>query len=106
MSNQFKSAFNTIYNVRIKCPLCKEEILAHAKKCPYCHADLTSAIFTKNNMWQKKARIFLVIIIGLIICTMLSNEVNIIFCLFVGLISYGLGYYMILKIQSLINAIK
>jgi len=106
MSNHFKSAFNTIYNVRIKCPLCKEEILAHANKCPFCHANLTSASFIKNNMWQNKARIILIIIIGLIIFTMLLNEVNFIFCLLVGLISYGLGYYVILKIQSLINSIK
>lgn len=60
----FKSGFNTIYNVRVKCTSCKENILAHAKKCPYCHADLTNVDYTKNNKWQEKANIVLLVIVG------------------------------------------
>lgn len=106
MSNQFKSAFNTIYKVRIKCPSCKEEIFAHAKKCPFCHADLKSAAYDKANKWQEKANIVLLVIVGIIVFTMIFNSVNIFASIVLGLILYGLGYFLILKIQSLFNSMK
>lgn len=106
MSNQFKSTFNTIYNVRIKCPSCKEKISAHAHKCPFCHADLKSVEYDKANKWKKKASIFLLVIVGLIVFTMIFNSVNILASIFLGIILYGLGYFLILKIQSFFNSIK
>lgn len=106
MGNSFKTGFNTIYNVRIKCPSCKEEILAHAKKCPYCHADLTNADYVKANRWQSKASIILLIIVIIVILSLIFNSVNIFISIGIGLVLYGIGYFLILKIQSILNSIK
>ena len=107
MSNSpFRSGFNTVYKVRIKCPSCKEEILAHAKKCPYCHADFTSAAYTKENKWHGTASIVLLVIVGLIVLSMILSSVNVIAAIGLGVIFYGLGYFIILKIQSFINSMK
>jgi len=105
-SNSFISAFNTIYNVRVKCPSCKEEIHSHAKKCPYCHTDLTSVEYVDASKWQGKASIALLVIIGIMVLSMLLSSVNILLSIVVGLILYGLGYFVILKIQSFLNSMK
>lgn len=106
MSNQFNSGFNTIYKVKIKCPSCKEEIFAHAQKCPFCHADLKSSEYAKATKWQEKAIIVLLVIVGIIVFTMILNSVNVILSIVIGLILCGLGYFFILKIQSFFNSIK
>ena len=106
MSNQFKSAFNSVYNVRIKCPSCKEDIIAHAKKCPYCHADLNSVEYNKSNNWQNKANIILFIIIAIIVLSMILNSINAVVSIVIGIILYGLGYFIVLKIQSFLNSLK
>ena len=106
MSNQFKSAFNTIYNVRIKCPSCKEKILAHAQKCPFCHVDFKSNAYEKTNKWQEKASVVLLVIVGLIVFTMIFSSFNIFISIVLGIILYGLGYFIIIKIQSFFNSIK
>ncbi len=106
MGSQFKSVFNLIYNVRIKCPSCKEEIPARAKKCPYCHADFTSVDYVKSNEWQEKANIILLVLVGLIVFSMIFNSINIIVTIVIGLILYGLGYFVIMKITSFINSAK
>ena len=105
-SKSFKSAFNTVYNVKIKCPSCKEEIFAHAKKCPYCHVDLTSVNYVKSTKWQEKANIVLLVIVGLIVLSMIFSSVNIIVSIGLGIVLYGLGYFVVLKIQSFFNSMK
>lgn len=106
MSNQFKSAFNAIYNVRIKCPSCKEKIFAHAQKCPFYHADFKSAAYNKANKWQEKAIIVLLVIVGLMIFTMIFSSINIFASICLGIILFGLGYFIIIKIQSFFNSMK
>ena len=106
MNSQFKSAFNAIYNARIKCPSCKEKIYAHAKKCPYCHFDLTSDEVIKGRMWQSKARKILMLYSVLVIILMLINKINVGICLLTGLVIYGFGCFIVLKMQSFINSIK
>jgi hypothetical protein len=106
MSNIFNSAFNTIYRVRIICPSCKEKIHAHAKKCPFCLTDLTSIVYSKATKWQEKANSFLLFIVGLIVLLMVISAVNFFVSVILGLILYGLGYIIILKIQSIVNSMK
>lgn len=106
MSNLFNSVFNSIYEVRIKCPSCKEKIHSHAKKCPYCHADLKSDEYEKLNNWQKKANIVLLIIVGIILFTMILNSVNFFASIVLCIVFYGLGYFIIIKIQSFLNSMK
>ena len=106
MPNSFSSVFNTIYSVRIKCPSCKEKIFAHAQKCPFCHADFKSAPYYEGNKWQEKARIVLLVIVGLIVFAMIFSSVNIFASIGIGVILYGIGYFIILKIQSILNSMK
>lgn len=106
MNNRFKKSFSVIYNVKIKCPSCKKNINAHAKKCPYCHIDLTSTDYVNFTKWQHSANFILLIIIVLIILLMIFNSVNFFMSIVIGIIIYGFGYFLINKIQSFLNYLK
>ena len=106
MTNTFNSAFNTAYNVKIKCPSCKEYVYAHAKKCPYCHLDLLNYEKTNNNSWREKATFTLLLIVGLVVLIMILNSINIFLSIILGVITLGLGYFIVLKIQSFRNSLK
>jgi hypothetical protein len=99
----FKKGFNSVYYVKVRCPVCKEEIYANALKCPYCKTDFKSHPYNKRIKWQNTAmKIVLVIAvaIGISICFL---DVPIIIGIITGLVIYGLGYVIVQKIQSFRN---
>lgn len=106
MSSLLNSVFNIIHKVKINCPSCKEKIVSHAKKCPYCQVDLASYEFVKNTEWQKIAHSILMFFVGIVMLMLLFSTAGLIETIIVGAVLYGIGHFIILKMQSILNLIK
>ncbi len=42
-----------VAKLMVRCPLCREPIVAGATKCKHCHSDLSSLSSSRNSRFQK-----------------------------------------------------
>lgn len=95
--------FNAVYYVKVHCPLCKEKILAKAVKCPHCKTNFNVGSYQKRLVWQENVKKGLGLLsfgAGLVIGL---SGVGLIAAPFVAVLIYGVGYFLIHKVQSIKN---
>jgi len=100
MSNYFKRGFNSVYFPRVHCPVCKEEIYANALVCPKCKTDFTQPPYYRRTNWQKIPMRIILIFAVLIAISISLSGVPIILGVIIGFVLYGIGYLILIKIQS------
>lgn len=91
--------------VRIHCPSCKEYIIAHANKCPFCHYDLTCDEYFQITKWHSTAVKVLLFISGFMFLVFISSGTPFILCLILCFLIFLFSYFIVLKIQSFKNDI-
>lgn len=99
----FRKGFDAVYNARVRCPICKEEIHASALLCPFCRTDLATHPHDVRKRWQTNARRIVLAISSLVSISICINGVPVLIGIVVGLFLYGFGYVIIQKIQSIKN---